>query len=171
MTKFLKHRSERGFTLIELLVVIAIIGILSSVVLASLNSARVKARDARRVADLKQIQVAQELFYDANGYYANNVAGLVGGTGGKSLAVEPVDPTPGVGSYTYAYKGAEDAATAYHVGAYMEQAHDATTLDDGDVDLDTSATWINAGGSGGFDGSADTTADPWIYDVSNVGTP
>ena len=46
---------SRGFTLIELLVVIAIIGILSSVVLASLNSARAKGRDSRRVSDLKQM--------------------------------------------------------------------------------------------------------------------
>lgn len=49
------YRSSRGFTLIELLVVIAIIGMLSSVVLASLNSARSKSRDSRRLEDLKQI--------------------------------------------------------------------------------------------------------------------
>lgn len=60
---------KRGFTLIELLVVISIIGLLSSVVLASLNSARKKARDARRIADVKQIQLALELFYDKNGRY------------------------------------------------------------------------------------------------------
>ena len=57
---------SRGFTLIELLVVIAIIGILSSVVLASLNSARQKGRDARRISDLKQLQLALELYYDAS---------------------------------------------------------------------------------------------------------
>ena len=50
-----EHRKERGFTLIELLVVIAIIGILSSVILASLNSARKKGRDSRRLQDLRQI--------------------------------------------------------------------------------------------------------------------
>ncbi|HWH07033.1 MAG TPA: prepilin-type N-terminal cleavage/methylation domain-containing protein [Candidatus Paceibacterota bacterium] len=61
--------STRGFTLIELLVVIAIIGILSSVVLVSLNSARMKARDTRRIADLNQIRLALELYYDDKGYY------------------------------------------------------------------------------------------------------
>jgi type II secretion system protein G len=60
---------RRGFTLIELLVVIAIIGMLSSIVMASLNSAREKARDARRVADLEQIRTALELYYDDHGYY------------------------------------------------------------------------------------------------------
>lgn len=55
--------------MIELLVVIAIIGILSSVVLASLNSARSKARDTKRIADFRQIQTALELFYDQYGRY------------------------------------------------------------------------------------------------------
>ena len=54
-------RESKGFTLIELLVVIAIIGILSSVVLASLNTARQKGRDARRLQDLKSIVTAVAL--------------------------------------------------------------------------------------------------------------
>lgn len=53
-----------GFTLIELLVVISIIGILSSVILASLNSAREKARDTAILSDVKQMQLALELYND-----------------------------------------------------------------------------------------------------------
>lgn len=63
------HTKTRGFTLIELLVVIAIIGMLSTVVLASLNGARAKARDARRIADLKQIAAALEVYYLYNNAY------------------------------------------------------------------------------------------------------
>lgn len=65
------HNTERGFTLIELLVVIAIIGLLSSVVLASLNSARTKTKDSERVQTLKAFETALELYYDDFGKYPN----------------------------------------------------------------------------------------------------
>jgi prepilin-type N-terminal cleavage/methylation domain-containing protein len=66
-----------GFTLIELLVVIAIIGILSSVVLASLNTARNKGNDAAIKSNLAEARAQAELFYDANG---NSYAGVCGAT-------------------------------------------------------------------------------------------
>lgn len=65
-----EQKNSVGFTLIELLVVISIIGLLSSIVLTSVNSARAKARDARRKSDLRTISLALELYYDKYGTYA-----------------------------------------------------------------------------------------------------
>ncbi len=59
-------KTQKGFTLIELLVVIAIIGILSSVVLASLNTARGKGADAAIKSNLSNIRAQAELYYDNN---------------------------------------------------------------------------------------------------------
>lgn len=68
----IKISKKRGFTLIELLVVVAIIGLLSSIVLASLNSARIKARDTRRMSDLREMRKALEFYYDSNGLYPSS---------------------------------------------------------------------------------------------------
>ncbi len=63
------NSGRSGFTLIELLVVIAIITILSTLVLASLNKARLKARDVKRLSDMRQVMNALEFYYDENGQY------------------------------------------------------------------------------------------------------
>lgn len=82
-------KEMRGFTLIELLVVIAIIGILSAVVLASLNSARSKGRDAERASDMTQVVTALELYADDHaGSYpfpANPGTGCAGARAGYCL--------------------------------------------------------------------------------------
>ncbi len=61
------NEATKGFTLIELLVVIAIIGLLSSIVLASLGAARSKAADAAIIADMVGIRSGAEIFYGSNG--------------------------------------------------------------------------------------------------------
>jgi prepilin-type N-terminal cleavage/methylation domain-containing protein len=67
-------KQNKGFTLIELLVVVAIIGILASVVLASLNSARGKGADAAIKGEMSSIRAQAEIYYDNNGAYATNGA-------------------------------------------------------------------------------------------------
>jgi prepilin-type N-terminal cleavage/methylation domain-containing protein len=72
---FPKNPKNKGFTLIELIVVIAIIGVLGSVVMSSLNSARAKSRDARRKIDLQQIRTAINMYYNDHGNYFNSNSG------------------------------------------------------------------------------------------------
>lgn len=82
----MKRPNLKGFTLIELLVVIAIIGLLSTLAVVALNSARQKSRDSKRVADVKQIQTALELYFaDENGYPVEATAVTLGGASDKVL--------------------------------------------------------------------------------------
>jgi prepilin-type N-terminal cleavage/methylation domain-containing protein len=77
---------NKGFTLIELLVVIAIIGILASVVLASLSNARAKGQDAAVQVDLANARAQGELYYDSNSDAYTNICD----TGAGTLAVKPI---------------------------------------------------------------------------------
>ena len=157
-------RAHRGFTLIELLVVIAIIGLLASIVTVSLSSARAKGRDTRRIADVKNIQLALALYYNDNLMYPKNIycpssggsgtcAGAAPNTGlvGAYLPVVPTDP-----SYTEACTGSEQSCyryvgftlasspacnatsnivSRYHIGTILEDTANAELSKDVDAPL------------------------------------
>src|SRR3989338_10751812 len=105
-------KKQKGFTLIELLVVIAIIGLLSTLAVVALSSARQKARDAKRVGDVKQLQTSLELFFNENNQYPTAAAVVLGATNyaclgdngftttGSNCTTQfmgliPTNPTPG----------------------------------------------------------------------------
>lgn len=82
-------KKRKGFTLIELLVVIAIIGLLSTLAVVSLSAARTRARDVKRLADLRNFQSALEIYASEQGTYPKvkeeaindgDVGCLMGGT-------------------------------------------------------------------------------------------
>lgn len=65
--------NKKAFSLVELLVVIAVIGILATLAVVSLQGARKGARDAKRIANIKQIQTALELYYNDQGQYPESL--------------------------------------------------------------------------------------------------
>jgi len=134
---FYSKRDEKGFTLIELLVVIAIIGILATIVLVSLNTARQKARDVRRVSDMRQVALALEMYYDDNSAYPGNTA-LANEWADMETAIEaggyitsvPTDPSSG--SYQYWIVTAATPQN-YVLGATLEGASNSALNDDIDA--------------------------------------
>lgn len=150
----MNYKDKKGFTLIELLVVIAIIGILSSVVLASLNSARLKSRDARRISDIKQIQLALELYFDSNANYPVTTLTLVP----TYIATNPTDPTTGA-IYTYSALGSGSTCSSYHLATKLENSSHAVLSSDIDAMDATDSVSVCTGGGTAFDGT-----DP-LYDV------
>ncbi|MDD5625879.1 MAG: prepilin-type N-terminal cleavage/methylation domain-containing protein [Patescibacteria group bacterium] len=133
----MEKKNKKGFTLIELLVVVAIMGLMAALAIVSLNQARAKARDARRVADIKQIQTALELYYmDQNKYPDAPATGVIdgalclggGGFGAPSscgapvyMGLVPSNPSPRADgacadtNYTYAVTATNGVNTSYHI--------------------------------------------------------
>jgi len=138
---------SKAFTLIELLVVISLIGVLTTLVLANLNAARERGRDAQRKADVRNIQTALRLYYnDLGGYPASNIGQILGcGSGGTSacswgaewsagtmvyMSTLPTDPLPGV-DYYYVQTDEE----TYTLSACLENTSDEKGV------TDASAAW------------------------------
>jgi len=143
MKRDLMLNSKSGFTLIELLIVVAIIAVLSSIVLIGLGPTQRAGRDARRIADLRQVQTALELYFNKCGYYPGSQQpvspcspyspistwqDLVFSLRGSNIGVNqvPNDPTSG---RTYSY-GADVSGSSYVLGAFLEDANSSALVDD-----------------------------------------
>lgn len=130
MFSLFTRKDRRGFTLIELLVVIAIIGILASIVLASLNSARRKSRDARRVADVKQLQLALELYFDAAVGGSPNYPAALSSLAPNYIPSVPADPLGGAYNFV-------SCNTTYHLAAGLEEQTNPALSSDRDAAVNT----------------------------------
>jgi prepilin-type N-terminal cleavage/methylation domain-containing protein len=131
-----KPKSTKGFTLIELLVVISVIGIIASVLFANINEGGAQSRDAKRQADLRNLQSALELYKNREGEYpagcrgANNWSWQSGvgndcpsgtkyieGLAPAFIRVLPVDPKTNGDGTGYAYLTNNDR-TVYKLVAF-----------------------------------------------------
>jgi len=140
-------KRQKGFTLIELLVVIAIIGLLATIVMVSLNTARQKARDARRISDIRQLQVALQLYYDSYGHYPSDFADLMS----VYISAGPLDPVGANYQYCITANGA-----SYHLGT---SGTGLETLSNPALDIDADDE-----SDGCTDGHSFSGEDP-VYDV------
>lgn len=139
------RNNKKGFTLIELLVVIAIIGLLSTLSVIGINSARMKARDARRKADLRNIKIALEMYYHENGVYPRAGGCAYGSncyvysTSGSNwlsalapyMSKQPIDPINNAGGpwvdgrYSYSYGNVtNNGPGAYDLVGQLENTAD-----------------------------------------------
>ena len=151
-----KNKKIGGFSLIELLIAVGIISILSSLGYASFNTARMKAKDAKRTADVRQIEAGLALYFDDNRTYPASLDVLDdSANGGPFLSVVPTPPNgTGETSYRYATSPATGAHTNYHIGTTLEGVDNSALINDADFNS-TTGGWLN-----GFDGAS---AD--VYDV------
>lgn len=182
---------KKAFTLIELMVVVAIIAVLTTIALAQFSTTKAKSRDAKRISDLAQIQLAIQLYFDRCGQYPNSTVSGSNTTGPtlkpdvlsscgtvtlgsfiRAIPNGPSYPSATDPYYKYRYIVHKSPTTGlnddYYLGAKLELPSSA--LDD-DID-DVVGGAISAGWSGwsastGGTPSFNASDDALIYAIGS----
>lgn len=132
----MKAVASRAFTLMEVLTALAILVLLASVIFASVNILLVKLRDAQRVADIKQLQVALSGYASvSNSQYPTTLSRLVP----DFLTTLPTDPVTKA-SYKYAALGTGVSCFSYHLGATLEDKSNGNLNADSDASVSSRCT-------------------------------
>lgn len=167
-TQFLKTSVYRGFTLIELLVVIAIIGLLSTIIAGPIQNARNKAKDSKKVADVKNIQNALTLYAEDVGSFPDTLGALYPNYLDSNLPNFATGYLPQVDKYmyvTYEDTGSANAVTtnlnyAYHLAVKLRVT--------GNLALDADTDCMGAGAAASnCAGTAPTGAANTVLTVTN----
>jgi prepilin-type N-terminal cleavage/methylation domain-containing protein len=140
--------SNKGFTLMELLIVVAIIGLLASMILVGLSSFRTRGRDARRVADVKQVQNGLEIYYAKENKYPDVQYSGIPGEGADiswnamieairiaDIGITQVPQDPLGVSRSYAYSTEPGNPQSYVIGVALEDLDNQAMKTDIDGDV------------------------------------
>ena len=177
LVQFVKYKSNKqsnqkqkftaGFTLVEMVVVLAIIGIVTSIVLMSMSTARSQSRDKKKISDVKSIQLALELYYLKNATssnsYPDTLAALAASPEGNGLPPEIDDnSTNTVYQYISYNPSNSDKCRSYHLGTILENSN-AQFRTDADKFDSTDLSDGSCGSAVGFD----ALDNPLYFDVKS----
>ena len=155
MSKHYLSQVQKGFTLIELLIVVAIVGVLASLLMANFVGFRQRARDAARKADIRQIQIALEMYRSDQGSYPTAIANCPVGTPTSLMS-------PDCTTTTYMSKVPKDVlgTTYYNSGNYYINSDGTTYVMRACLENTSDSEGKSVGGGG----SCPTS---WYFEVTN----
>lgn len=155
MTHIFTKKSQKGFTLIELLVVIAIIGLLSTIIAAPIQNARKKARDSKKIAETKAVQLALDQYAEANSgnypyglaYLSPTYMPLLPSFGSTTIASVADRDKFGYTPYQSSGAGLARVVFAYHLGVHLENFSQGLDNDIDCIGADRNSTYTVTAGT------------------------
>lgn len=169
----------KAFTLVEIMVVIAIIGILSTLIMVSLDNTKMTARNTRRLADIKQLQLALKLYYNDVGSFPASITpgSPIAANGVSYLLRVPANPKPwadnGCADQDYKYtqlEGGKRYMLSFCLGDTTDDLSKGTHLATSNGIMDCPAGYIPVPGSATFE-TSDFCVMQYEAKCANISTP